>query len=456
MPYNTPGDGYETSARDNHVPLVQSEAIQEKLDEYERTVPDVEEIDVDGVLTPVDELADADREITTYIGVDGSYNEISVDDDHPTDKVGFLQTAAAKVDAKALHEPTDGRFVDPAALEAMIEPDKLQAVLPGANVVGAKESSVRETWRKEIYELFSTLQVQDISFLETFKILMRYSSKTSGDRLRVKGCPNPTCDGPAMTSGFDDLAECPACGTTIYPTDSLRLHEKISEHGSNQGALRTLMLVLEHLTAVAYTIYLYYQDWDALAETMIFVDGQLAMFDVTAWLHDPLRNLYADVREQMIADGCGPPVVVGIEKSGTFVDHADDVAEKLEPGDILTLTDDYLENYVLSSGISDRGYGHNTYYGHRFIVKTASGRAHVITLPKRTDDGEVVTDPAAYQELPTVLYHLNEARTQLYEDGLIPVTLAHKEASIPARTGSRVLRVFAEEELGDAPERGTA
>lgn len=452
MPYTTPGDGYETSARDNHVPLIQSEAIQEKLDEYERTVPDAEEIDIDGVLTPVDKLADADREITTYIGVDGSYSEVPVDDDHPTDKVGFLQTAAAKVDAKVLHEPTDGRFVDPTLLEAMIEPDKLQAVLPGANVVGAEESSVRETWRREVYELFNTLQVQDLSFMETFKILMRHSSKVSGDELRVKGCPKPTCDGPTVTPGFDDPAECSVCGTTIYPTDSLRLHEKISEHGSNEGTLRKLMLVLEHLTAVAYTVYLYYQDRKALAETMIFIDGQLAMFDVTAWLHDPLRKLYADVREQMVANGFEPPVVVGIEKSGTFVEHAADVAEELKPGDILTLTDDYLERYVLSSGISDRGYGHNTYYGHRFIVKTASGRTHVITLPKRMADGEVVTGPTVYQELPTVLYHLDVAKTQLYEDGLVPVTIAHKEASIPARTGSRVLRVFAEAELGDAPK----
>lgn len=124
MPYTAPGDGYESSARDNYIPLVQSEAIQEKLDEYERTVPDVEGIGIDGVLTPVDEFADADGEITTYIGVDGSYNEVPADHDHPTDKVGFLQTAAPRADAKTLHEPTDGRFVDPAVLEAMVEPDR--------------------------------------------------------------------------------------------------------------------------------------------------------------------------------------------------------------------------------------------------------------------------------------------------------------------------------------------
>lgn len=454
MPYTTRSGDFETSPRDNHVDIIQNEAVQDKLEEYERTAPAPDEIDVSGVQAPFSE-SDSDRTISTFVGIDGSYNEVPVDDDHPADKIGFLQTAAVKVDAEALREDSEGRFVDPAAVNEMTTSDKLVAVLPGANIVGPSQDSVRATWRKEIYELFATHRVQDLTFLEAFQILLRYSPKASGDQVRVKGCPNPDCDGPALTVGFQDPAPCPACGTTVYPTDTLRIHETITEHGSNESALRKLMLTLEHLTAAAYTICLYYGDAERLAETMLFVDGQLAMFDVTAWLHDPLMKLYGDVREQLAEDGLPTPLVAGIEKSGTFVDHAEVVASKLDPGDVLTMSDRYLADYVLSSGLSSRGHGHNTYYGHRFIVKTFEGRVHVVTLPKRVDGESVTTDPADYPDLPAVIVQLGGAKTRIHENALVPIMEAHEEASIPGRTGSRVLRVFAEEEL-DSTAAGAA
>ncbi len=455
MPYTTHRGGYETSPRNNHVSIVQNEEVQSKLEEYQRTTPDLDEIDISEVRMAVDEAAARSQDVPTFIGIDGSFNEVPIDDEHPADRIGFLQTAAVKVDATALRADTGGRFVDPAAVDEMVTPDKHVAVFPGANVVGARQNSVRETWRKEIYELFRTHQVQDLTFLETFQILMRYSPKGTGEAIQVKGCPAPDCDGQKLQVKFDTPATCPHCGTTVYPTDALRIHEKISEYGGNESALGRLMQVLEHLTAAAYTIYLFYRAPEKLAETMFFVDGPLAMFDVTAWFHNPLQRLYQDVRQKQAEEGLDGPLIVGIEKSGTFVDHAANVESELEPGDVLTMTDQYIDSYVLSSSISSRGYGHNTYYGHRFIGKTFGGRTHVITLPKHMNGNTVSTDPTEYTELGSVLHLLEVAKTQLYEDALIPVTLAHKNASIPGRTGSRVLRVFAEEELESKSKEGS-
>lgn len=447
MPYTDSTGRHETAHRTGHAAIIQSDAVQEKLQSFTVTQVDVDDIDVDAHTHALDIDPSEESRVTSFIGIDGSLQEVPVDDAYPADQIGFLQLATARLDLPALNDAVSGRFVNPELLEEHTTVDKYVAVLPSANITSDDASTVRDSWRREIYDLLQTRQVHDLSLLEAYQILLRYSAKSTANGVDVARCPIPDCEATHLRVPITDPIECPRCGTTVYATDALRIHEKIAEHGSNQAALARLMQTLEHLIAAAYTIYLFYKAPQRLAETMFLVDGPLAQFDVTAWLHAPLKHLYRDIAAQQADAGREPPLVVGIEKSGKFADHAAHLESELDTGDVISLDDNYLEQYILSSAASSKGYGHNTYYGHRFIVQPTPGDTYVITLPKREQNGDLITDPTEYMDLEAVMRALPEAQTQRYENALSPIIVAHEQASIPAQTGSRVLRLFAEDEL---------
>ena len=54
--------------------------------------------------------------------------------------------------------------------------------------------------------------------------------------------------------------------------------------------------------------------------------------------------------------------------------------------------------------------------------------------------------------LPATLWMLDKIGTSLYADAVIPVALAHAYASIPLKTGSRVLTLLSRQFLGAQAE----
>jgi hypothetical protein len=60
------------------------------------------------------------------------------------------------------------------------------------------------------------------------------------------------------------------------------------------------------------------------------------------------------------------PNLVGVEKSGPFVEHAHQIRDRMQPGQALILNDAYIYRNILASGSADdsgRSYGASTYYG---------------------------------------------------------------------------------------------
>ena len=70
-------------------------------------------------------------------------------------------------------------------------------------------------------------------------------------------------------------------------------------------------------------------------------------------------------------------ILAGLEKSGPFVEHADEIADLLKDGSILILDDNYIYRYVLpGKGAPANPYGSSTYYSSKLIFKTTGG-SHV-------------------------------------------------------------------------------
>jgi hypothetical protein len=205
------------------------------------------------------------------------------------------------------------------------------------------------------------------------------------------------------------------------------------------------MSIVEHLTLCVYMSYLAENNPNRLARTGFVMDGPLAIFDTPAWLHEPILNTIKDIYTQQRQQGYSPPIVCGIEKTGNFKDHAENIGEKLDPNTILGMDNEYIYNHILS-GTTDLEYGSKTYYGQKFIYKSGSGRIFVLTIPKLPQGPK--HDPTSYPMMRRTLETIDSVETALYDDATIPITLAHQRASIPLKTGSKVLELFSKENIG--------
>jgi hypothetical protein len=109
------------------------------------------------------------------------------------------------------------------------------------------------------------------------------------------------------------------------------------------------------------------------------------------------------------------------------------------------MDDDYIYNQIITSRNTGQAYGSNTYYGQKFMFKSGSGRIFCISVPKLPESGSPEHSAEAYPLLRKTTETLAKVETALYDDSLIPVSLAHENASIPLKSGGKVLELFAQD-----------
>ena len=138
--------------------------------------------------------------------------------------------------------------------------------------------------------------------------------------------------------------------------------------------------------------------------------------------------------------------LAGLEKSGAFVEHADEIASRLDPGTAILLDSDYIYRYILPRGTNAQGaYGRTTYYGAKLIHKTHSGDMHVVTLPT----GKPLEQPLAADlpHLNVILDNIERLHCDMYDNALIPVALANKLVSLANHPSAHILEKFAKESI---------
>jgi hypothetical protein len=128
----------------------------------------------------------------------------------------------------------------------------------------------------------------------------------------------------------------------------------------------------------------------------------------------------------------------------------------LPPNRLLPLGDEYRYKYVLSGREpSANGFGDETYYGQDFIFKTPSGRVFVFALPypyaAKADAGSKFAtekvEIARYASLPQALALICNFESDLYENAVIPIALAHRYTAISLMPGGRVLDLLTKQAL---------
>ena len=143
---------------------------------------------------------------------------------------------------KTLPRLPESGSVDPRELRETEEGHSLGAMLPGTNARTTDGAGSREWFRHTFHNV---LLKSSLGGAETFADSLYH---LLGSNHQVGNCPNVDCDAtrlplPAPEAPYD----CPLCGTTIFTTDGLRIHEQFVENQSAEECHSRVMNTLELL-----------------------------------------------------------------------------------------------------------------------------------------------------------------------------------------------------------------
>jgi hypothetical protein len=451
MPYETVGGTHELASRLGH----STAAVRAVADQRTFHVPAEALQDVEGVKKKIRprsdfELSSVEAQLASALAIDGSRDVEQVRDGLPSVLYGFAQIAAAYVDLGILESQKAERFVDPYEIARAVNTALVTLDLPVAGAYTREGVDIATSWREAIDHVFRTKKIEvnrlDQTLLELL-FLLHGKPGTPASNVPVN-CPTEGCnkDIPVGSSGV----ECDACGVWLFPTDVLRIHEEVAEETRNESALGRLMSVTELLALVGLATLLWEQSrTELLPSTLFIVDGPLAMYGPPAKLRGRALDYFQSMASSTPGNG---PFVCGIEKSGTMVDYARQLARHdiLAPGDLLVCDEDVIARVTNASNPS--AYGKETYWGRKFIYRAMDGRVVVPTVVPPTgapyDAHGGMPNPDDYPTLPTILNVIDRTGSSMYVDGIIPVAAAHGRAAFPIGVGTDVLRLVATRRLG--------
>lgn len=463
MPYQGASDGaFERARRVGHVPTAASPIVQEALTRWEVPAVDPHPSAVLDQCVALEDLPSPSRPDTRFvIAFDGSPQEVAARSEYPSVRVGYLQVAGVFVDLAKFFNSSRGAFVDPRLLARASTTNIVNAVLPGSNVT-APGLTATENWRAELQRLLVRQGVDDFGStpftLRDMLFHLHGSPAQPAATVPVARCPYrrvDECPGEDIEVPPEGIS-CPSCGRTVWPSDALRSHEEFDDDGSNVTPLTRVMNVVERLVCFAYLNQFAHHRSDLLPTGAFITDGPLAFYGTSAPLKRRAVEYWTRLVSTLEAADQPAPLLLGLEKSGAFVDHAHAISDWIPPETVVSLDETYIRERIKRRQ-SLTAYGSDEFYGRRFFYKASDGRMLVVTVPRIPGGqpyGEASSeDLAQYPTLRPSLELLDRIGTRLYDNAVMPIALAHSAAALPLGTGTDVLRILAQDTLGIPRQR---
>jgi hypothetical protein len=442
MPYDGEFAAYQPLRR-----IVETERVRQLLGRARTQVP----TSTNRVVVPQDAVPAPINPPEFVVAIDGSNAEVPVKNGYPGARIGYCTVASVLLNLDEIDRLDRQRPVDPRAFRLTEEAATIDAALPGNNVVVRTHTSARDSFREALYEIFHDVIVDEedrTPLLDTYEALLSHKPQT-----RLQRCPysHEGCDVTLEPTRGISSCTCPQ-RRPIYSTDALRIHERFNDGGSNGEAFGEVMQVWERVLLIHLLRCFERRGWlDQMQRLAFLLDGPLAIFGHPAWLSaaisTELKRLNAIVHNKTDKD----LVVLGIEKTGVFVEHFDQLDQTETPGEVrfaprtfLFLTDQYIKEHIIFS-TSTKRYGVDTYFGRKVFYKTATGARIVVNVPFLNDaqDTLVSADPTLYPQFPLVCALLDKLVSSRFPNALSPLISAHAQAAIPLQLGSKVLQQLA-------------
>lgn len=392
------------------------------------------------VTEAVGTIPPATGNLTTVIAIDGGMNEAVVRPEFPSASITFMTLGPLMLYLEELAELDAEPFIGPEDMQRLKNIKRYSLVVPCKAVRSKRYKrfsiGVRAAIQEFLIERKLVADLQWLLFREWTGAPVTWS---------IPRCPNPACENAGkivFVSGGQLEKACPECKEPVFISDALRLYELINDEQGAGGIMGYLLAALEQIVLVHVIRYIYDEKPRALREVLFVKDGPLAFFGTTAPLRKPMRELV-----RFLADHKAGPLInlIGLEKTGAFVEHAALIEEMLQPGQYLLLGNSYIYRYIVPGDPQSEAFGHNTYYGAKIIFKGGDNAIYVATIPTRG----VVVEPGFSQLIngPDVLAATGRLRCSMYDNALLPIVLANRLVSLADVPSSEILQRFARERI---------
>lgn len=441
MSYNKTGRRpAEYASRSSHSDIINDPSVKEFLNNC-HFPPTSDQVTFENAL--VEKVQDTENPIKHIIAIDGGYTEVPVRKEFPSALLAFFQFGALFFSTAELDSIAKLPFIEPSDMEKLKQLERLKLTIPTKNVTFKDNFNLTNSVRQTLHLFFTEIR-ESTTFAETLKWLLYKEFSSSPDPVwtlsQCPSCNTRSVDLRRNSFSKDYITTCPHCSAEIYLIDTLRLHEAVDDELGAGGILGYLMVTLEQILLVHLIKYVLEIKPDLLNDFLFIKDGPLAFFGQTANIHKPMRSLI----EHLFTNH--NLYLVGLEKSGPFVDHAKQIEDKLDPGSVLILDNDYIYKYIIpGKANANEPYGRTTYYGNKVIYKSENGYIYVATLPTPTLQISPTKD--SFNGLDVICNNLTRLKCDMYDSSLFPVALANKLVSLSNHPSAVILEHFAKQSV---------
>lgn len=442
-------NSFERGSRISHSYIINDEEVKQYLNNCEIPV-EAEDVELNNALK-YDIVYPDKNTIEFIVAVDGESTTIPVKKSFPSSLITFFQFGSLLIKGSDLDEMEKKPFVSPSDINKLKKIEREKFVLPTKNVALKKDIDFRTTVREAIHEFFKKTHSGKTSILETLYwfIFEQYNPSSTKNNYKLSQCPH--CETKDIYLEKDKINfpnyswNCTheKCKKEILITDVFRLFEKVDNDAGATGIITYLESVTESFFII-HTIKSLMEIEDGLVDRFLLVkDGPLSFSGETANMHKPMQSLltYLNINHKIN--------LVGVESSGAFVDHARQIKDKLNPGQVFLLNNEHIYTYIQVGNHKEQQYGSTSYYSGKFIYKSFDKRVYVLTIPVENHNTYYnqpeIDDLKNIQE---ILMNIDKLRCDIYENALIPVAVANKLISLTNHPSSNILERFAKKSMG--------
>lgn len=442
-------NSFERGSRISHSYIINDEEVKQYLNNCEIPV-EAENVELNDALK-YDVFYPEENTIEFIVAVDGESTTIPVKKSFPSSLITFFQFGSVLIKSSDLDEMEKKPFVSPSDINKLKKIEREKFVLPTKNVALKKNVDFRTTVREAIQDFFEKKHSGTTSILETLYwfIFEQYNPTSNKNNYKLSQCPHCGTKDIYLEKDKVNFADyswnCThdMCNKEILITDVFRLFEKVDNDAGATGIITYLKSVTESFFTI-HTIKSLMEIQDGLVDRFLFVkDGPLSFGGETANMHKPMQALLTYLNKSNKIN------LVGVETTGTFVDHARQIKDKLNPGQVFLLNNEHIYTYIQVGNHKEQQYGSTSYYSGKFIYKSFDERVYVLTLPVENHityyNQPELTDLKNIQE---ILMNIDKLRCDIYENALIPVAVANKLISLTNHPSSNILERFAKKTMG--------
>ena len=378
------------------------------------------------------------------LAIDGSNIYEPIPGALPATEAGLVSLGVVVIDTfrlATLERSPDSGAVNPRQLKETEHGKTLATMVPGRNAAMRDGTSPQAWFRQIVNHEIARANLGGETFAETLNALLPE---------RDARCPNVDCRERVTLPTPGETSACGGCGTPVYLTDGLRIHEQFVDHLPASECHARFRDALELLALVNAVRYLASSERGRsfLGRTAFVVDGPLAAFGTIAVLAAAIRKEFRRIQDLLDAnsDSSGLLVMSGV-KSGAFVEYAAEIDRAPQPdsriprGQFWLPDNDYIRaNIVAGASAQSRPWGELTYFGRPVVVKTRDGQRLVLNVAQPEAD-----PPLTEASMPRVLGDAIATASPLGVGAhqFLPLRRVHARAAIPLHTGTDLIRRLA-------------